>query len=875
MRFKILQKGLKCHTKTVTCVVWNASDEIFSCGDDHQLVSWKFDGGMLASKVVAELPDDFYPTDMQCHSRPVQPGSGALKKLSQDVLLITTDDGRYHLVSKTGKIEKSVSAHAGATICGKWSYDGTALLTAGEDGLLKVWSRSGMLRSTVVRGNQPVLAAAWSPDNSMILYAQGPFLLIQSLTSTSKPLKWQGHDGLIMAVSWNQFHGLIVSGGEDCRYKLWDPSGNLLYTSMGGDHPVTSVSWCFSGSHFAVGSFNTLKLCDKVGWSHSTEKLQAGSIYSIAWSNDGTQVVLACSNGSILVAHTIQKKLEYKNYEATLIKRKAIRIQELGTDIDETLDIGDRVVQMEFGFEHLVAVTPSQCHVYSVKNWNTPIIFELKNGSVSAVVLSNKHFLLIEWSAITLYNYQGRQVGVPKWKGQTMEPLYAPSVSVCSDTIVVRDQSNYKLLHVLEITPKKPITEGQPYTHGQEVLALALNYVGEVADRQLALIDANRDLFLISIRATGFGRVCKIAVMAQNIAWATDANVLAGMLDSSLSVWLCPSCVHYSDRKIIRKTRLDRDNAEYGKHATIVAVQQGQVRVRRGDGALVSGTFYRFFGQLHGHVLRGKWEEAISLCRLVQDNETLWTCMAVMAIDGKQLSVAEEACAAVARYDKVDYIRYIKGIPGEMERLAEMALLAGDLLAAEGILLQNGLVPEAIRINVEMYNWARALKLAIKHKKLLSEVLEARKRYLEALDKKEVNQSFLAVQANIAKAHAAKREAREKEKLEREKAKGGDGDKAETNPPAESGGEKSSRSSRREKSSREEKIIDGERAAAGSKEERVSSGEKTDNKSEKERTTTTKKERAARDKKADASKKPTSNHHDAEPTRRKSVTPED
>lgn len=93
----------------------------------------------------------------------------------------------------------------------------------------------------------------------------------------------------------------------------------------------------------------------------------------------------------------------------------------------------------------------------------------------------------------------------------------------------------------------------------------------------------------------------------------------------------------------------------------------------------------------------------------------------------------------------------------ETERLAEMSLLAGDLLAAEGILLQNGLVSQAIKMNVEMYNWNRALELALKHKKLLGEVLESRKRYLEILEKKEINQGFLAVYNNIAKAQAAKR----------------------------------------------------------------------------------------------------------------------
>lgn len=39
--------------------------------------------------------------------------------------------------------------------------------------------------------------------------------------------------------------------------------------------------------------------------------------------------------------------------------------------------------------------------------------------------------------------------------------------------------------------------------------------------------------------------------------------------------------------------------------------------------------------------------------------------------------------------------------------MAKTALLAGDLLSAEGILLQNGLTAEAVRINIEVYNWNR------------------------------------------------------------------------------------------------------------------------------------------------------------------------
>jgi intraflagellar transport protein 80 len=43
-------------------------------------------------------------------------------------------------------------------------------------------------------------------------------------------------------------------------------------------------------------------------------------------------------------------------------------------------------MQVSLSFDHLVVVTTSQCHIYTTKNWNTPAIFDLKEGSVSLIV---------------------------------------------------------------------------------------------------------------------------------------------------------------------------------------------------------------------------------------------------------------------------------------------------------------------------------------------------------------------------------------------------------------------------------------------------------------------------------------------------------
>ena len=60
----------------------------------------------------------------------------------------------------------------GAALTGRWSHDGAGIVTGGEDGAVKIWSRSGMLRSTLAHNTMPVYALAWSPDSSQVIFKQ-------------------------------------------------------------------------------------------------------------------------------------------------------------------------------------------------------------------------------------------------------------------------------------------------------------------------------------------------------------------------------------------------------------------------------------------------------------------------------------------------------------------------------------------------------------------------------------------------------------------------------------------------------------------------------------------------------------------------------
>ena len=62
---------------------------------------------------------------------------------------------------------------------------------------------------------------------------------------------------------------MIISCGEDCRYKIFDDFGRVLYASKPFEYVLTSISWSPNGQYFAVGSYDMLRLCDKTGWTQS------------------------------------------------------------------------------------------------------------------------------------------------------------------------------------------------------------------------------------------------------------------------------------------------------------------------------------------------------------------------------------------------------------------------------------------------------------------------------------------------------------------------------------------------------------------------------------------------------------------------------
>lgn len=756
MRFQHSQLPNNHHSEIVTACCWTPENDAITCSDDNTIARWRMDGevsGKVASMDAYMTAVDWVPS---------------VGKQAADMFAVSCTDGTFRLMAKNGREEKKVQAcEAGAVIALKWNYDGTALVTAGEDGTLKIWSRSGNLRSTLASTGRSIYAVCWGPDNDQLLFTNGVNLVIKTVQIGRKDILWKAHDGAILCLDWNPINNRIISGGEDRIFRVWDAFGRQLYQSPAGEHVVTSIAWCPNGGSFAVGSYNMLRLCDKTGWSYCRERPKCGSLMDIAWASDSTQLVAAGGNGATVFAQVIERVLAWNKIEIKLVDPRKIHVHDVMNETLEEIDfVRDRVIEMSFGYGFLIVCTATQCFIYNSQNWNTPHIFDLR-ATVNLIIQSECHFITVDnFNGIQVYSYEGKSISQPKFAGMHVEFLNSMTISLSTDTLAILDHSDRKTIRSFDINTGKQLPIA--LTHSLEIYELALSHSGPTEDRKIFFIDRNRDLYLARLSHKDN---YKLQAQVDSAAWNDGSEILVAIADAKLLTWSYPNMA-YVDRTLLHHIIDSRDGTDFLKMSSITTFAGSSLTVRRADGTIVAASISPYPAMLYEFTTTSDWDKAVRLCRFVK-SKSLWTCLAGIALHRRHLETAEITLAAIDCVDKLYFILYVKGIQSDERRNAELALYAGNIDEAEAILLQahpHPLIYRAIKMNIRLFRWERAMDLAVKHTTdagtHVDTVLAYRERFLAANKLQETNQKFLqyAKQVAIDWGTIAK-----KQELEREK----------------------------------------------------------------------------------------------------------
>ena len=756
MKLKLAHAPVNAHGEIVTAVTWGPGNELYSCSDDKQILKHDIHGEVLGK--VCDV--DAYVTDIAWLQ-------------TSDTFAIACTDGSFRLMNRNGREEKRVdNCSEGAVICLKWNFDGSTLATGGEDGTVKIWSRAGLYRNQLAQTSRPVHSIAWGPDNNLLLFSSGSQIIIKAHQGAveKKQTQWTAVDnnGVVMCADWCAQTGLVVSCGEDRCYKVWDAFGRALFKSEPLDNVVTTVSWCPSGEYFAVGAFDVMRLCDKMGWSHSRHRPSSGSLMSISWTNDGTQVAAGGGNGAVVFGHVIERRIESLSFEATQTDSLSIVVSDVANENSDQLDFRDRIVNWSLGYGYLVAATASQCTIYTTGNFNTAAAQIDLNSATNLILQCSRQFLIVSSAGLSVFTYEGRQVCSPRAKDIRYQFLHAAAVSMSDEVLAVLDNSNYKSIHVFDIARGGQPATQKPITHNLEIVQVAVSK--HPKEPVIAFIDKNRDLYLVHARANA--RPAKLHTMVDTMAWNDEADVLVALADSKLITWYHPATV-FIDSDLLPETRTEQDGTRFGKLSTIASFLGTQIKIRRADGALLTTMALPYPIYLHRFVNQLKWDEAVRLCRFVK-NDALWATLAVMAIHGLHLDTAINALAATKHVDKLHYIMYVKDIPTSEGRNAALAIYQRRYEEAESILLQASppFVYRAIKMNIRLFRWSRALEIAVNHKKHVDTVLYYRRRYLSSHKREETDERFKqyfdSVDIADEEALAAKREAERETERSRE-----------------------------------------------------------------------------------------------------------
>ncbi|CEF69620.1 Intraflagellar transport protein 80 homolog [Strongyloides ratti] len=737
MKFEITYTKNPSHQAAVTAVTWIDSDDAITCGDDEQVLLW--DTGAFESKQLMTLKGNF-PTSIQLSNGI---SSTSNKKSIKDGIIISTTGGKIIIV-RNNKIEKTINAHDGACLSVRWSDDGSSFVSCGEEGTIKMWSKNGMLRSVLARCDNSIYTMAWSPDSTKIFYCSSEYCYIKSLKIPSQPSKWKGHEGIITCCDWSITSNLIITGGEDCKYRVWDGLGRIIYTSLSHDYPITSLSWNPDGNLFVVGSYNLLRLCDKLGWSHSLEKFMVGSILAVDWSQDSTQIIAGTATGHVIYGQIIGKRLSWNNLEIFMFKNNGIEVKDvLSETMIEKLETKERIVYISVGFGYLVTVTTKQIYIYNSKNWNSPTIIDLKEERGNSVIQSSRFFLLIGLSILEIYGYEGRLQTTIKLQRQTLQKMISEkSIALSDDVVGVRDSDNHKIINLYDAINGKTIGDGK-IIHQQDIIEICIDMVGNTLQRKIAFIDSNNDLYINLVNSFGLtDQRYKIASNAKQILFHDKSSMLLCLQENTkLLIFTYPNIV-FVDGELLNESTIIIDLKGIGNSPSLINFTGENICVLKSNGAFITYSVSPSIQALFDCVNNSKWDQAVKVCRNVKE-PYLWCMLAGMAVAERNVFIAEMAYSELEKADRVLFLSQIRKEKNLNLKNALFAMFAGRISEAETILLQSKYYFRAIFLNIQMYRWDRALQLALQYNMHIDTVLGYRQRYLEDIGVEETNEKIL------------------------------------------------------------------------------------------------------------------------------------
>jgi WD40 repeat protein len=215
----------------------------------------------------------------------------SLNWINKGKTLVTVgENGTVRLWTRDGIFIEEFNANQKKILSMGWNTDDNKLATGGEDGSIKLWSKNGLFikpENNAHKGG--VLSMSWSPDGRLVTGGKDGSIKIWDQNGLFIKQETNAHKGGVRSISWSS-DGRLATGGNDGSIKLWNKdfsSFKIFYYKQNKLH-IHIVSWNANGEILATcAEDQTCKLWDQNGYLIKEIRSNQGVVKSVSWSSDG------------------------------------------------------------------------------------------------------------------------------------------------------------------------------------------------------------------------------------------------------------------------------------------------------------------------------------------------------------------------------------------------------------------------------------------------------------------------------------------------------------------------------------------------------------------------------------------------------------
>ena len=160
-----------------------------------------------------------------------------------------------------------LTGHSGEIYCAKFHPSGNLLASAGFERNIFLWTVYGECDNiNVMTGHTGAIVQLCfnqSGDNLYTASTDKTVGMFDSMTG-QRIKRMKGHTSYVNSVDCaRNDKPLVVSGGDDCQIKVWDPRRRQAVTSLNNDYQVTAVQFNEDPTQIiTAGIDNDLKIWD-------------------------------------------------------------------------------------------------------------------------------------------------------------------------------------------------------------------------------------------------------------------------------------------------------------------------------------------------------------------------------------------------------------------------------------------------------------------------------------------------------------------------------------------------------------------------------------------------------------------------------------